>query len=75
MALGGYRVTRPTRKQAHAALLYQARKNYDDIAKAQGGEHCAICGTPPKNKRLNIDHDHNTMRVRGLLCHIHNRLL
>ena len=30
---------------------------------------CAICGKlPTQNRRLAIDHDHKTGRVRGLLC-------
>ena len=30
---------------------------------------CAICRYPPKpGKRLNVDHDHKTKRVRGGLC-------
>ncbi len=38
---------------------------------------CAICGRPPKVRRLNIDHNHQgaTMEVRGLLCHKCNRML
>lgn len=32
-------------------------------------EKCAICKTaPPKRKRLVIDHDHTSGKVRGLLC-------
>jgi hypothetical protein len=34
---------------------------------------CAICGNPPKTRRLDIDHDHRTGAVRGLLCHRCNR--
>ena len=30
---------------------------------------CMICKSPPGNKSLNIDHDHKTGKVRGLLCH------
>jgi hypothetical protein len=30
---------------------------------------CAICGTKDK---LEIDHDHETGKVRGALCHAHN---
>lgn len=35
---------------------------------------CAICGTPFKTRR-NIDHDHKTGEVRGILCHMCNRAL
>jgi hypothetical protein len=35
---------------------------------------CYICGKVPDDKRaLDIDHDHATGKVRGLLCSNHNR--
>lgn len=34
---------------------------------AQGGL-CAICGSPPAHDALAIDHDHETGKVRALLC-------
>lgn len=47
---------------------------YDRLLAQQGGR-CAICKEPsgggrskPHHKRLCVDHDHDSGRVRGLLC-------
>jgi len=42
---------------------------YDKMLESQGNG-CAICGTAPEEngRRLAVDHDHETGRVRGLLC-------
>jgi hypothetical protein len=52
--------------------------DYDKMLASQNGV-CAICKQPEtrKNKytgvcRLHIDHDHETGKVRGLLCHSYN---
>src|SRR5437016_3981322 len=45
---------------------------YKMLLERQNGV-CAICGLPPKTRRLAVDHDHITKRVRGLLCFRCNR--
>ena len=41
----------------------------------QGGV-CAICGNKERNNRnLSVDHNHDTGKVRGLLCELCNRKL
>jgi hypothetical protein len=35
--------------------------------KAQDGR-CAICGKLQGDRRMHVDHDHRTGKVRGLLC-------
>lgn len=47
---------------------------YERLLAEQDG-HCAVCPATPGTRRLHIDHDHRTGRVRGLLCHSHNRRL
>lgn len=47
---------------------------YEAMLQSQGGV-CAICGRPPKNKALAVDHDHLTGRVRGLLCFLCNKFI
>ena len=61
-----------TRAGPKAPKLTQAQ--YNTVLQLQGGV-CAICGRPPKNRKLNVDHDHKGPRgeVRGLLCHRCNR--
>ena len=62
------------RRKPRAAQLGVTDAEYDRLLSAQGGG-CAICGNPPKTRRLHVDHDHKTGRVRGLLCHRCNRAL
>ena len=48
-------------------------EQYEAMAIAQEG-HCAICPEPDKpDKRLAVDHDHKTGKVRALLCDRCNR--
>jgi len=47
-------------------------KQYQSMLVAQGGL-CAICKSPPNGRALDVDHNHNTKRVCGLLCWNCNR--
>lgn len=40
---------------------------YWEMFEDQGGV-CGICGVPPNDRRLCVDHCHTTGEVRGLLC-------
>ncbi len=66
---------RQTRAQAHRALLAAHRHEYPALLAHQDG-HCGICPRPPsENRRLDMDHDHKAMLIRGLLCVRCNRNL
>ena len=48
---------------------------YEEMLSEQGGV-CAICRSAPKpGRRLHVDHDHETERIRGLLCFTCNNAL
>lgn len=47
---------------------------YDSILELQGGV-CAICGKSQLDKRLAVDHDHGSGKIRGLLCTLCNTAL
>lgn len=42
-------------------------EQYDEMFRSQGGV-CAVCERPQQRRRLNVDHNHITGAVRGLLC-------
>jgi hypothetical protein len=64
------------RKGRHRRFVREVRPEvYDALFEAQGGV-CALCGRPPSEQRaLDLDHDHKTMEVRGLLCWSCNKAL
>lgn len=50
-------------------------EQYEQMRADQRGV-CAICKQPPKKLPLNVDHDHESGLVRGLLCwNCNHRLL
>ena len=53
-----------------------SRLEYDTLLQMQGGV-CAICSRPESRKThsLAVDHNHQTGKVRGLLCSCCNRLV
>ena len=72
-------------RQAYDRARALARKyglsidDYDALVEKQNGL-CAICGQPPTPTSrgaslLVVDHDHETGRVRGLLCNLCNPAL
>jgi hypothetical protein len=63
-----------TRKPTRAKALGVTDAEYARLLAAQDG-HCALCPNTPKTRRLHVDHDHATGRVRGLLCYRCNRAL
>lgn len=59
----------------HKAFLNEHRHKYEKILAKQGG-HCALCPRVPKlTRRLDMDHHHGNMILRGLLCVPCNRAL
>lgn len=48
-------------------------EQYEQMLADQRGV-CAICARPsPDGRRLHVDHCHDSLKVRGLLCHDCNR--
>ena len=64
----------PRKRTNRAALLGVDDSEYARLLELQEG-HCALCSNTPKTRRLHVDHDHQSGRVRGLLCYRCNRTL
>lgn len=69
-----WREANPERARNHVRRSHLKNKfgitpeQYDEMVALQGGG-CAICGgRQPHGVLLSIDHDHETNKVRGLLC-------
>lgn len=67
-----------TNRKNHLFRKYSITpEDYQKLVSIQGGA-CGICGGEKPNGRStnwNVDHDHSTNRVRGLLCTGCNRIL
>jgi hypothetical protein len=63
-------------RDANLKALYGIRLvEYERLLEAQGGL-CGICHRPPRGTRpLDVDHDHASGRIRGLLCGNCNRAI
>ena len=69
-----YQANRARERERHTLRKYGiSLADYEAMFAAQGGR-CAICRTPA-TRTLDIDHDHETGEVRGLLCTSCNRML
>lgn len=49
-------------------------QDYDKLVQTQNGV-CAICKGLSHHKNLDVDHDHKTKLVRGLLCQKCNKAI
>jgi len=68
--------TRGVRWRAYLKRQYGiTHEDYELLLKTQGGK-CAICRRAPLDGvTLHIDHDHVTLKIRGILCGSCNRLI
>lgn len=56
----------------HRAFVRAHRPHYDALLVFQAGR-CGVCGALPEARRFDMDHNHRTMAMRGLLCSNCNR--
>jgi len=66
-----WRAAHPDLPAWRRALLLSSygltQETFDAMLARQGGG-CALCNAPAATTRIVVDHDHQTGRVRGLLC-------
>lgn len=61
-------------RQIHRKFVREAKQHYDELLKKQNNS-CAICGitADESNDKLIIDHNHDTLIVRGIVCSYCNK--
>lgn len=65
------------RQQSYKRKYGISLRTYSDLLERQGNK-CAICGTSEpgdRRRHFNVDHDHQTGKIRGLLCNNCNAML
>ena len=60
-------------RQYHLCVTYGLTPAEYEMQLEHQGRVCAICGRAPGRVSLNVDHDHKTGQLRGLLCFFCNR--
>jgi ribosomal protein L28 len=68
------RTRRTSQRAGHVARTYSLTPDQHAALLAHQSGVCAICGQE-RRYALNVDHDHATGKVRGLLCRRCNKLL
>lgn len=63
-------VCKPCRAEQHRQRTYGLEVGEFDRMLTEQGGGCAMCGQTPR--RFYVDHNHDTGRVRGLLCNYCN---
>lgn len=61
---------RQTKRHYNYKYRYGVSEKFVEEMKAKQGSKCAICG---KEAALVLDHDHETRKVRALLCNSCNK--
>lgn len=69
-----YQRNKAAERERHLVRKYGiTQADYEQMFKAQGGR-CAVC-RKPQSRSFDVDHDHTTGAVRGLLCTSCNRMI
>lgn len=64
-----------TRRDKYLRKKYGITEAVYAVMLAKYNGTCWICTRKPKKGALNVDHDHKTGQVRGLLCYFCNKFV